>query len=74
MIDGWGSASVVCIGYSWWWGIAAWLVNSFVKSNEFAQKTLYFEANLILIDRKGIGIVTWPCQIICGSKLSEYSH
>lgn len=52
MIDGWGSASVVCIGYSWWWGIAAWLVNSFVKSNEFAQKTLYFEANLILIDRK----------------------
>ncbi|MCI9142039.1 MAG: flavodoxin [Lachnospiraceae bacterium] len=39
-IDGWGSASVVYVGYPLWWGIAAWPVNSFVKANDFAGKTV----------------------------------
>lgn len=39
-IDGWESASVVYVGYPLWWGIAAWPVNSFVKANDFAGKTV----------------------------------
>lgn len=40
MIDGWESASVVYIGYPLWWGIAAWPVNSFIETNDFAGKTV----------------------------------
>lgn len=39
-IDGWESVSVVYIGYPLWWGIAAWPVDSFVKANDFAGKTV----------------------------------
>ena len=39
-IEGWESASVVYVGYPLWWGIAAWPVNSFVKANDFAGKTV----------------------------------
>ena len=28
------------IGYPIWWGIAAWPVNSFVKENDFSEKTV----------------------------------
>lgn len=30
----------ILIGYPIWWGIAAWPVNTFVKSNDFTNKTI----------------------------------
>ena len=30
----------IFIGYPIWWGIAAWPVNNFVKSNDFTGKTV----------------------------------
>lgn len=40
IIDSWESVSVVHVGYPLWWGIVAWPVNSFVKANDFAEKTM----------------------------------
>lgn len=37
-IDNWQDYDIVLIGYPIWWGIAAWPVNSFVKSNDFSGK------------------------------------
>lgn len=37
-IDNWQNYDIVLIGYPIWWGIAAWPVNSFVKSNDFSGK------------------------------------
>ena len=34
------SYDTVFIGYPIWWGIAAWSVNTFVKSNDFSGKTV----------------------------------
>ncbi len=36
----WDSYDTVLIGYPIWWGIAAWPVNTFVKANNFAGKTV----------------------------------
>lgn len=36
----WDSISVVYLGYPIWWGEAAWPVESFVKANDFAGKTV----------------------------------
>jgi flavodoxin len=39
-IDGFENYDTILIGYPIWWGIAAWPVNSFVKSNDFTGKTV----------------------------------
>lgn len=39
-VENWGEYDTVFIGYPIWWGIAAWPVNSFVKSNDFTGKTV----------------------------------
>lgn len=36
----WSDYDRVIIGYPIWWGIAAWPVNSFVKNQDFAGKTV----------------------------------
>lgn len=38
--DNWAQYDTVYIGYPIWWGIAAWPVDSFVKANDFAGKTV----------------------------------
>lgn len=38
--DNWQEYDTVLIGYPIWWAIAAWLVNSFVKDNDFMGKTV----------------------------------
>ena len=39
-VANWDSYDTVLIGYPIWWGIAAWPVNTFVKVNNFAGKTV----------------------------------
>ena len=39
-VENWDSYDTVFIGYPIWWGIAAWPVSSFVKSNDFTDKTV----------------------------------
>lgn len=39
-IADWESYDTVFIGYPIWWGIAAWPVDNFVKSNDFSDKTV----------------------------------
>ena len=39
-VENWADYDTVFIGYPIWWGIAAWPVNDFVKSNDFTGKTV----------------------------------
>lgn len=39
-VENWDSYDTVLIGYPIWWGIAAWPVDTFVKSNAFTGKTV----------------------------------
>ena len=39
-VDNWDSYDTVFIGYPIWWGIAAWPVDTFVKANDFSNKTV----------------------------------
>ena len=39
-VANWDSYDTVLIGYPIWWGITAWPVNTFVKANNFAGKTV----------------------------------
>lgn len=39
-VENWESYDTVLIGYPIWWGVAAWPVNTFVKSNDFTGKTV----------------------------------
>lgn len=39
-VDDWEKYDTVLIGYPIWWGIAAWPVDTFVKANNFAGKTV----------------------------------
>lgn len=39
-VANWDSYDTVLIGYPIWWGISAWPVDSFVISNNFADKTV----------------------------------
>ena len=39
-VPDWDSYDTVFIGYSIWWGIAAWPVDGFVKANDFSGKTV----------------------------------
>ena len=39
-VDNWDSYDTVFIGYPIWWGIAAWLVDTFVEANDFTGKTV----------------------------------
>ena len=39
-VDDFEDVSVVYLGYPIWWGIAAWPVDNFVKSNDFSGKTV----------------------------------
>lgn len=39
-VGNWDEYDTVFIGYPIWWGIAAWPVNDFVKSNDFTGKTV----------------------------------
>ena len=39
-VPNWSSYERVIIGYPIWWGIAAWPVNSFVKSQDFSDKVV----------------------------------
>ena len=38
--DNWENYDTVFIGYPIWWGVSAWPVDSFVKSNDFSGKTV----------------------------------
>ena len=39
-VPNWASYDTVLLGYPIWWGIAAWLVDNFVKGNDFNGKTV----------------------------------
>ena len=39
-VEDWDVYETVFIGYPIWWGIAAWPVDSFVETNDFAGKTV----------------------------------
>ena len=39
-VDNWESYDTVFIGYPIWWGVAAWPVDDFVKSNDFSDKAV----------------------------------
>lgn len=39
-VEDWASYDTVFIGYPIWWGIAAWPVDEFVKTNDFTGKTV----------------------------------
>ena len=39
-VPGWSDYDCIIIGYPIWWGIAAWPVNSFVKAQDFTNKTV----------------------------------
>ena len=39
-VPNWGDYDTVLIGYPIWWGIAAWVVDNFVKDNDFSGKTV----------------------------------
>ena len=39
-VNNWDSYDTVLIGYPIWWGIAAWPVDTFVKNNDFTNKTV----------------------------------
>ena len=39
-VENWDDYDTVFIGYPIWWGIAAWPVDTFVKSNDFTGKTV----------------------------------
>lgn len=39
-VENWSEYDTVYVGYPIWWGIAAWPVNSFIKSNDFTGKTV----------------------------------
>ena len=39
-MDNFEDISVVYLGYSVWWGIAAWPVNGFIEGNDFTGKTV----------------------------------
>ena len=38
--DKWNEYDTILIGYPIWWGVAAWPVNNFIKSNDFTNKTV----------------------------------
>ena len=40
-VDNWDSYDTVLIGYPIWWGIAAWPVDTFVKANDWSNKTVF---------------------------------
>ncbi|MBD5160223.1 MAG: flavodoxin, partial [Ruminococcus sp.] len=37
-VDNWDSYDTVFIGYPIWWGEAAWVVDNFVRENDFTDK------------------------------------
>ena len=39
-VPNWDDYDTVLIGYPIWWGIAAWPVDSFIKANDFGNKTV----------------------------------
>ena len=39
-VENWDQYDTVFIGYPIWWGIAAWPVDTFVKANDFSNKTV----------------------------------
>lgn len=39
-VENWDEYETVFIGYPIWWGIAAWPVDNFIKSNDFSDKTV----------------------------------
>lgn len=39
-VDDWEEYDTVLIGYPIWWGNSAWVVDSFVKENDFTEKTV----------------------------------
>ena len=39
-VENWDDYDTVFIGYPIWWGIAAWPVDTFVKNNDFTDKTV----------------------------------
>ena len=67
-VPDWDSYDTVFIGYPIWWGIAAWPVDTFVKSNDFTGKTVIpfatssssgmGQSGSLLADMAGTG--EWP--------------
>ncbi len=39
-MDNWDDYDTVLIGYPIWWGEASWVVNNFIKENDFTGKTV----------------------------------
>ena len=65
-VPNWDEYDTVFIGYPIWWGIAAWPVNSFVKENDFSEKTVIpfcssarsplGESGMLLSEMSGTGV------------------
>lgn len=39
-VENWENYDTILIGYPIWWGIAAWPVDTFIKANDFKEKTI----------------------------------
>lgn len=39
-VENWDNYETILIGYPIWWGVSAWPVDTFVKSNDFSGKTV----------------------------------
>ena len=39
-VENWEDYDTILIGYPIWWGIAAWPVDTFIKANDFTEKTV----------------------------------
>lgn len=78
-VANWADYDTVLIGYPIWWGIAAWPVNDFVKSNDFTGKTVIpfctssssglGESDELLADMAGTG--DWQTGMQFASNTSE---
>lgn len=47
--DRWRMVSLVYIGYQLWWDIVVWLMNNFIKLNDFVGKTVIPFCRYVLV-------------------------
>ena len=78
-VENWADYDRIFVGYPIWWGIAAWPVNNFVKSNDFTGKTVIpfctssssglGESGQLLADMAGTG--NWQTGMRFTSRVAE---
>ena len=78
-VENWSDYDRIFVGYPIWWGIAAWPVNNFVKSNDFTGKTVIpfctssssglGESGQLLADMAGTG--NWQTGMRFTSRVAE---